>query len=483
MFLTTLFVLFASILFFYKWINMKPKNFPPGPFPLPIIGSVYNFPCNHAERCIEVFSKTYGQIIGYMFGSTPMVFITGVDNVLAALRKDEFQGRPDNVFIRGRSLKNRLGVFFSDGEHWQESRRFVVKHLRAFGKKETENVMKEEIDILASNIQDGSIIQATGLFSLSTLNVIWTILANKRFALDDKKVRKFLNMLDSLFRSGQPAGDITIIFPFMKYISPTAIKQHYLMRNILGYMREQIREHEKVLDYNSPRDLIDKYLVEMHERNKAGTNTTYSEDDLVVICMDLFVAGSESTSNTIEFLIMYLIHYPEVQKKLQEELDRVLQRSRRPNLDDKNRMPYALAVISETMRIRMITPVAVPHRCTSDTTFNGYFIPKDTNVVISLWSLANSTEKWKDVNKFDPSRFIDENGQFINYPFFHPFGLAKRVCVGETLGKNILFLFVTTFFEKYSVSLPEGDPLPDTEPLPGFTNAPKPFRMKISTRY
>lgn len=56
------------------------------------------------------------------------------------------------------------GVFFSDGEHWQESRRFVVKHLRAFGKVETENLMKEEIDILASSIKDGCVIQVIRIY-------------------------------------------------------------------------------------------------------------------------------------------------------------------------------------------------------------------------------------------------------------------------------------------------------------------------------
>ena len=85
------------------------------------------------------------------------------------------------------------------------------------------------------------ILQATGLFALSTLNVIWTILANKRFATDDPKIRKFLDMLDRLFRSGQPAGDITVILPFMRYVYPPAIMQHYLMHNIQGFMRVSIQ--------------------------------------------------------------------------------------------------------------------------------------------------------------------------------------------------------------------------------------------------
>ena len=70
--------------------------------------------------------------------------------------------------------------------------------------------------------------------------------------------------------------------------------------------------------------------------------------------MDLFVAGAESTSNTIEFLIMYLILNPDVQKKLQEELDRVLQRSRRPNLDDKNQSVFINNILGMCMYVQMV---------------------------------------------------------------------------------------------------------------------------------
>lgn len=248
-------------------------------------------------------------------------------------------------------------------------------------------------------------------------------------------------------------------------------------------MRNTIHEHKGILDYNAPADFIDNYLVEMEARNKAGTNKTYSEEDLIVTCTDLFNAGAESTSNTTEFIIMYLVLYPNVQKKLHEELDHVLQRSRRPNLDDRNSLPYTMAIISEAQRINSIAPVAVPHRCTTNTTFNGYFIPKDTVIVFDLWSVSHSTEYWKEPDKFDPSRFIDNSGQYTKFTFFQPFGVGKRVCAGEALARNILFLFLATFFDKYSVSLPKGDPVPSTEALTGFTTAPKPFRVQVNARY
>lgn len=483
MFLTTLLVLFTVVWFFYKWFNMRPKNFPPGPMPLPIIGSIYNFPSKHISKNIEIWSKKYGETIGYMFVSQPIVFVTGVDNVLAALRKEEFQGRPDDFDLRNRSFGERFGVFMSDGEQWLESRRFSVKHLRSFGKEETENLMKEEIDALLNHIKDDSIIQGNGLFGFPAVNVIWAILSNKRFSLDDEKAKEFLANLTESFRIGQPEGNIVGVLPFMRFFNPTFKTLDKVNKKIQIFMKKAIEEHKDVLDYNCPRDMIDQYLVEMEARNKAGTNTTYSEEDLILICMDLFGAGAESTSNTIEFVILYMILYPEVQKKLQEELDRVLQRSRRPNLDDKNRLPYTMAVISETLRINTVVPIDVPHRCTSDTKFNNYFIPKDTTISINLWSLGHSEEHWKEPEVFDPNRFIDDNGQYMKYSFFHPFGLSKRVCIGETIARNIIFLFVATFFEKFSVSLPKGDPLPSTEAQTGFTTAPKPFRIKVNHRY
>lgn len=483
MILTVILVLLTTVFLFYKWVNMKPKNFPPGPTPLPLIGSIFSFPSRHIEVTFEVWSKRYGQIIGCIFGTKRVVFITGVDNVLAALRKEEFQGRPDDFFVRLRNFRKRLAMFFADGETWQESRRFTVKHLRSFGKEETENLMKEEIYILSSAIKDDSIIQAKGLFGVSAVNVIWMILASKRFSVKDEKARKFLDNLSLSFRLGQPAGSLVSVFPFLRFIEPKHKIQLKIAHDLMEYIRETIEEHKKELDYNAPKDFIDNYLVEMESHEKAGNNTTYSVEDLIVNCTDLFFAGAESTSNTIEFLIMYLVRHPEVQEKLQEELDHVLQRSRRANLDDKNKMPYTMATISETMRINTIAPVAVPHRCTQDTTFNNYSIPKDTTIMIDLWCLGHSKEVWNKPEQFDPTRFLDEDGQLIKHNFFHSFGLGKRVCAGETIARNTIFLFVTTFFEKYTVSLPKGDPLPDTEAMTGFTTAPKPFRVHIKTRY
>lgn len=450
---------------------------------MPLVGNLYSIPSPRLELAIEIWSKSYGQTIGCMFGSKPAVFITGVDNVLAALRKEEFQARPDTFTVRLRNFNKRLGVFFSDGDHWIETRRFTVKHLRGFGKEETENLMKEEIDILTSAIKNDSIIEAKGLFGLSAVNVIWFILASKRFSLDDEKAKKFLNNLSLRFRLGQVAGNIVSIFPFMRYFDQRHKTQTIIADEIMEYIRETIEEHMKELDYNSPKDFIDNYLVEMASREKAGTNTTYSVEDLISICTDLFFAGAESTSNTIEFIVMYMVRHPEVQEKLQQELDSVLQRSRRPNLDDKNKLPYTMAVINETIRINTIAPIAVPHRCIQDTTFSNYYIPKDTTIMLDLWCFGHSKEIWNKPEQFDPTRFLDENGQYVKNTLFHPFGLGKRVCAGETLARNTVFLFVTTFFEKYTVSLPTEDPLPDTEAMTGFTTAPKPFRVKINTRY
>jgi methyl farnesoate epoxidase/farnesoate epoxidase len=107
---------------------------------------------------------------------------------------------------------------------------------------------------------------------------------------------------------------------------------------------------------------------------------------------------------------------------------------------------------------------------------------QDTRVIISLWSVLNNPDHWGDPEVFRPERFLDSNGKFIKDEWMINFGSGKRYCIGESLARNILFLFFATFLQEFSVSIPEGDPGPSSKPQCGFTTAPYPFRMKLKQR-
>jgi methyl farnesoate epoxidase/farnesoate epoxidase len=107
---------------------------------------------------------------------------------------------------------------------------------------------------------------------------------------------------------------------------------------------------------------------------------------------------------------------------------------------------------------------------------------QDTTVILSLWSVLSDPDHWGDPEVFRPERFLDSNGKFMKDDWMINFGSGKRFCLGESLARNILFIFFATFFQEFSLSIAEGDPRPTTMPQPGFTTAPYPFRMKIKER-
>lgn len=112
---------------------------------------------------------------------------------------------------------------------------------------------------------------------------------------------------------------------------------------------------------------------------------------------------------------MYMIHNQSVCEKTQAELDAVIGRNRLPNLRDRNHLPYVEAVLSEIQRISNVAPLGIAHRTMKTSQFREYSIPKDTVVLVSLYSLNMDKDYWKDPNNFRPERFLNEQGEYISH--------------------------------------------------------------------
>ncbi|XP_069672282.1 methyl farnesoate epoxidase-like [Periplaneta americana] len=481
----TLVLVALAALFLYKLLIFRPKNFPPGPLCLPIVGSVPFIPPQHVQFTMcGKWRKRYGPVVGLMFGSKPTVAIVEPKAVLEVLRREEFQGRPDNFNSRDRAFNKRLGFFFTDGAYWVEQRRFTLRHLRdlGFGKKSLETIIVDEVEQLVRKLQSSET-QTTGMFGLPSINVLMEVLGGVRHSHTDAEFKALLQKITRLFRTGNPSGDILDVLPFLRFFMPRLAG--YRERKVgtvdaQKFFKQSIREHMETLDENDPRDFIDLYLIEMKKNN--SINTTYTEDSLILILLDLFSAGAESVANSLDYALLYMVLHPHVQKKCQEELDAVVGRSRRPSLDDKPNLPYIEATLTEVLRSNPIAPLTPNHRCMADTKLHGYDIPKDSTVLVCLWAVMSDPDHWGDPQVFRPERFLDSRGRFVRDEWSINFGLGKRVCIGESLARSLLFIFFCTMMQEFNFSVPEGDPLPSTIPQPGFTTAPRPFRMTVKQR-
>lgn len=150
------------------------------------------------------------------------------------------------------------------------------------------------------------------------------------------------------------------------------------------------------------------------------------DEQLLSICLDFFQAGTETTSNTLSFGLMYMIHNRNVCEKVQSELDAVIGQRRMPNLQDRTHLPYIEAVLSEIQRISNVAPLGIAHRSMDGVQFREYTIPKDTLMLVSLYSLHMDKNYWQDPEVFRPERFLNDNGEYIPHAEqFFPFGLGK----------------------------------------------------------
>ena len=252
---------------------------------------------------------------------------------------------------------------------------------------------------------------------------------------------------------------ITILdfFPWARYL-PIKVYDRFNQRFFDAHVviRKLLKERQETFDPAEPvEDFMSALLRAQHDL-KAECETDeeraalLSEDRFVATIEDMFIAGYESTSTTLRFIIAFLVKYAKYQEDIQRQLDEVVG-NRRPSLNDRPNLPLIQATILEALRVGNIVPLAIPHITLADTTLCGYRVPKGTYVFANTESVHLDPKCWEDPTVFNPYRHIDTDGQLIVNPSnFFPFGAGRRVCVGEPLGRVELFLFVSWLFQKFT---------------------------------
>uniref|UniRef100_A0A8C3TAN1 Cytochrome P450 2U1 n=1 Tax=Chelydra serpentina TaxID=8475 RepID=A0A8C3TAN1_CHESE len=140
-------------------------------------------------------------------------------------------------------------------------------------------------------------------------------------------------------------------------------------------------------------------------------------------------------------------------------------------------MPFTEATIMEVQRMTVVVPLSVPRMASETAVLRGYTIPKGSVIVPNLWSVHRDPNIWERPDDFHPTRFLDENGQLIKRETFIPFGIGKRVCMGEQLAKMELFLMFVNLMQNFTFLYPENAAKPAMEGRFGLTLAPFPFNI------
>ncbi|KAM4022750.1 cytochrome P450 2D14-like [Anomaloglossus baeobatrachus] len=484
-------VLLIVCIFFLDFVKSRKNGsqFPPGPKGLPFLGNFLQVDYRNPPKTFHQLRKEFGNIFSVQYFWKKMVILNGYEVHKEALiqRSEDIADRPRFPLFEhiGYAGDTKGLVLARYGSSWKEQRRFTLTTLRNFGmgKKSLEERVTEEAQFLCSEFKSQKD-QFDPIFLINNAvsNVICSIAFGDRFEYSNEKFQRLLRLFNASIKAQSGLlAQILNEMPFLTHIPwliDRVLKPEY---ELIAFLKEMISEHQKTWDPNYTRDFIDAYLVEM-EKVKEDGSSSFNEANLFATTYDLFGAGSETTSTTLRWAVLFMLLYPDVQSKVQEEIDRVIGRERKPTMGDVLQMPYTNAVIHEVQRCGDIIPLALPHLTYRDMEIKGFLIPKGTTIITNLSSVLKDYEVWEKPLQFYPQHFLDENGKFEKREAFIPFSAGKRACLGEQLARMELFLFFTTFLQQLTFEIPSDQPRPTEDPFFATTLSPYPYNIRVVPR-
>ncbi|XP_059804076.1 steroid 17-alpha-hydroxylase/17,20 lyase [Hypanus sabinus] len=485
------FVILSFTSLFHKKpkVGKHPKSLPSFPF----IGSLLSLRSDlPAHLLFQNFQKDYGDIFSLMLGPHYMVVINHYKYAKEVLVKKGkvFAGRPKMVTTDLLSNDGKGIAFASFSPTWRFHRKLVYTHLYAFGNhlETLEETIRKEATSICTDFEQlvGSPLNIMTEVAWFLSNVISLLCFNSTLAKDDPEFLKVLQYKQGIVES-VGRDNLVDIFSWLQYFPSEnlqILKRSLAIRDSI--LTKKFEEHKANFKSDSIKDLTDALLkAQENAKNKTQLpGPQLTDDHLMTTMADIHGAGIETTSIIFTWILFYLLQYPEIQTKIQEEIDDNIGFERTPQCRDRKNLHFLNATISETLRIQPVSPLLIPHVALVDTSIGGYTIPKGTQVTVNLWAIHHDEREWKNPDIFDPTRFLNKEGKHMHSPSpsFMPFSAGPRVCVGEVLTKMLLFLFFATFLQRFSVEFPPGQRLADLERKFTIVQQPKDFKLQLKTR-
>uniref|UniRef100_A0A4W5JWY7 Steroid 21-hydroxylase n=1 Tax=Hucho hucho TaxID=62062 RepID=A0A4W5JWY7_9TELE len=411
---------------FYQFFPRSLSPALPGPLALPLLGNMLELAHDHLPSHLTSLARRYGNIYRLKCGNTTMVVLNSGDIIREALVKkwSDFAGRPHSYtgdVVSGGGCSISLGDY---SEEWRVHRRLAHNALQRCSQQSLHGVIQKQALHLRQVLLDynGRAADLSEDFTVAASNVITTLAFGKEYEKSSSELQRLhgcLNAIVSLW--GSPWISALDSFPLLRKLPNPPFSR--LLKEV-DRRDEIIRTH------------LDEYRVGVN--TVAWLTNVLTDTHVHMATVDLLIGGTETTAAWLSWTVAFLLHRPEVQCRVYDELCTVLD-GRYPQYSDRHRLPVLCAVISEVLRLRPVAPLAVPHRAIRDSSIAGYFIPKNTVIIPNLFGAHHDPAVWTDPYAFKPERFLEGGGASTRALL--PFGGGARLCLGEAVAKMELFLF------------------------------------------
>ncbi|XP_030835877.1 cytochrome P450 2U1 [Strongylocentrotus purpuratus] len=477
---------FAVLLTSYliRRLNEKTRKLPPGPPAWPLLGSIPFIvrmrlnPLDLLSKIPEIFGDiAHLRIVGY-----DIIILSEYSIIKEAFHRADFSARPKPVYhtVAGRS---NFGLMSASGDVSKEQRQVAYSFFRNLGL--VKSSFEEKIVVEITHLMDafrkteGKAFSPKVMINNAMSNIICAVTFGSRHEYSDPVFNAILNALNSNLQISKSGGLFFFLHTLANVPNTPGHKIRQNVTCISTHMKKFLDDHLKDHQPDQPRDMVDMYIDKIHQHKQNGTVSSYDELNTVFSLADIFAAASETTTTTLRWLMLRMVTHPDIQKKIQDEIDDAVGRDRLPTLLDKPKLPYTEATILEVMRLNFVTPLGVPHQYTGrgELSFHGYDIPEGAIVFANYWSISRDPKLWDDPEVFRPERFLNEEGKCVKPDELTPFSIGKRVCIGESLAKMELSLLFTHLLHRFTFTLPDGVPSYSMKDSLGAVNTPVSYQL------
>ncbi|NP_001355148.1 Premnaspirodiene oxygenase [Zea mays] len=450
---------------------------PPGPWQLPIIGSIHHLRGSLVHRALRDLSLRHGPLMFLRLGEVPVVVASTPDAAKEFMKTHDatFATRPMTLSAKV-FAKDGPGIVVAPygGDHWRQLRKICIvellsaRRVRSFGP-----VREEEAARLVQAVAGASTRRAPApapLVDLGRLAAVYVADASVR-AIVGRRFGETDALLRFVDESVSLAGGFTPVdlFPSSLLVRVLTLRRtvrrlEHFRESLFGFMDGVVREHLERKqssrgggggEEEEEADMVDVLLRIQQEGNLKFPLTMRI---IEAVIFDLIAGGIETASSTLQWAMAELMRNPAAMSKAQAEVRGVYAGQTKVTEDRLGELPYLQLVIKETLRLHVPGPLLIPRECQEHCRVLGYDVPKGAMVLVNAWAIARSPEYWEEPDAFDPDRFAgDAARDFRGNDFeFIPFGAGRRICPGMAFGLANIELGLASLLFHFDWSLPEG---------------------------
>ncbi|XP_071722853.1 cytochrome P450 81E8-like [Rutidosis leptorrhynchoides] len=476
------FLLLLTLKLFSSWFK-KPKNLPPSPPSIPILGHLHLLK-HPLHRTLHSLSQSYGPVFSLRFGYRRVVVVSSAEAAEECCTKNDITlaNRPSTVAGRHIGYDNTIVVFASYGEQWRSLRRVCT--LEIFSSARLNSflpIRRDEIKRLLLNLNkrasesgdDFTKVELKPIFWEMTFNIVMRMLTGKRYYGEDvtdaeeaKVFREIMSEIVEYAVSAYPGDYLSILRLFLrnyeKRVTWLRKRSDELFQNLI---EEQRNSRRKICSGESRETVLDHLLLLQEKQPEF-----YTDEIIKGLLLVMLIAGTDTSASTMARAMSLLISHPHSLKRAIEELDNVIGQERLIQETDIAKLPFLQNIVLETLRLKPPAPLLVPHMSSEDCIIGGYDVPSQTIVFINIWSIHRDPKLWDDPKSFRPERFENEdNGQCKLWSF----GLGRRACPGGNMAQRVINVALGSLIQcfEWKRTSEEGMNMPKALPLEAMYKA------------